>query len=98
MRAVACRADIRQLPQRLYQPHSARSVDCLPTLTMSALPGIDSVARQRSPAQLDHPAWTMPRLWTTHLSPLSGSRTGDGDSVCGLLRSEERRVGKECRY
>ena len=28
----------------------------------------------------------MPRLWTTHLSPLSGGGAVDGGPVCGLLR------------
>ena len=86
MRVVRFGADSWQLSQRLHQPHSARFVDRLACFPLPALSGIDSLARQLSRAQLARPARPMPRLWTKHLSPLSGGRAPDRSLVCGLRR------------
>ena len=77
MRAVRDWSGLRELPECLHQPHSARRIRSLAAFPLPPLRRAHPLVRQHPCHQLDHASWPLPQLRPTHLVALPGGRTAD---------------------
>src|SRR5271166_1914932 len=85
MRAVHPRTDVRKLPERLHQPHSARPVDRYARVTLPRLRRSHSMARQHSSAELAISRWQMSGMSRSYFAALSCRRVTNRNPVRFML-------------